>query len=116
MAMAVVHWLITLILIVAIGTLSVVLFAFVHQGLQRLYIIHAYRFCRKSGLTPVRCRVGAAFDASGIKTESAIVELDCRDGFDRLKLVRLSVWAFGVRKVLEIEELSAPLPADSGTS
>jgi len=77
-----------------------------------LYIIHACRFCRKSGLAPVRCRLRTAFDASGIKTEFTIVELDCRDGSDRPTVVRLLVWVFGVRKVLDAEELSATSPTN----
>jgi hypothetical protein len=45
-----------------------------------------------------------AFDNSGVKTEFTIVELDCLDGQEQRKLIRLLVWVFGVRKVL-IDEI-----------
>lgn len=70
--------------------------------------MHARRYCRKSGLKPLRCRSGAAFDSSGIKTEYTIVELECSDNNDEKKLVRLLVWVFGVRQVLESEPPAPP--------
>jgi len=45
-----------------------------------------------------------AFDQSGVKTEFTIVELDCLDGQKQRKLVRLLVWVFGIRKVLNDEK------------
>lgn len=108
------HWLTILLLLVVVGALGIVLFAFVHWGLQQLCIVHAHRFCCKSGLTPLRCRSGTVFAASGMKTEFTIVELDCRDAMSRPKMVRLKVWAFGVREVLDDEEPSPPptVPAE----
>jgi hypothetical protein len=108
------HWLLGLLLLVGLGVLAIalciVLFGVVHFGLQHLYLVHARRFCRRKGLTPVRSRSGTAFDGSGMKTEFTIVELDCQDAQGARKLVRLLVWIFGVHKVLDQEEPSPPPP------
>ena len=76
---------------------------FVHCTLERLCEVHARRFCRRKGLEVRRSRAWIAFEKSGAKTEFTIVELDCLDGQKQRKLIRLLVWLFGVRAVLEDE-------------
>lgn len=44
-----------------------------------------------------------AFDASGLKTEFTIVELECLDDQKKRKLIRLLVWIFGICRVLNDE-------------
>ena len=44
-----------------------------------------------------------AFEPSGVKTEFTIVELDCVDTNRERRLIRLLVWAFGVRRILTDE-------------
>jgi hypothetical protein len=106
-------WLI-LPLCIAAAFLGILLFPFVHVGLQHLCVLHARRYCRRRGLTPIRSRSGTAFDASGMKTEYTVVELDCRDTNGNTKRVRLLVWVFGVRKILEDEEPQPPPPVAAG--
>src|SRR5262245_15186664 len=74
---------------------------FVHLGLNSCCVKYARRFCRQRGLTVTRWRCGPAFDPSGVKTEFTLVELDCLDSQKQRRLVRLLVWIFGIRKVLD---------------
>lgn len=75
----------------------------VHCTLDRCCVRRARRWCKRKGLAVLRLRAGMAFDASGLKTEFTIVELDCLDGQKERKLIRLLVWIFGIRKVLNDE-------------
>ena len=86
------------------GILALPAFLAVHLGLRRVYLMHARRFCRKNGFAPVRWRGAPAFDSTGVKTEFSLLELDCLDAQGRRKLVRLLIWAFGVRKVLSVAD------------
>jgi len=83
--------------------LSLYLFWIVHCTLDRVCVRHARRFCARSGLEICRARWQPAFDTSGIKTESTLVQLDCLDVQKQRKLVLLLVWPFGVRKMLSDE-------------
>ena len=89
--------------ILAFVALGILLWWFVHCTLNRWCVAHARRFCRRKGLEVRRSRAGIAFDQSGAKTEFTIVELDCLDLQKRRRLLRLLVWAFGIRKVLSDE-------------
>lgn len=76
----------------------------VHLGLDRVCVGHAQRFCRRVGLEVCRVRWQPAFDKSGVKTESTLVQLDCFDAQKQRKLVLLLVWPFGVRKLVSDEK------------
>ncbi len=82
-----------------------VLYAFyvTHILLGRLCVRHARRFCRRSGLEFRRARWRPEFEASGVKTEFTLVQLDCLDARKQRRLVLLSVWPFGVRKIVSDE-------------
>jgi hypothetical protein len=48
--------------------------------------------------------LGPPFDqASKIKTEFTMIEIDCRNREGQRRLVRLLAWPFGIRKVLSDE-------------
>ena len=104
------RWLFAMLLLVGVGALGVFLMGLVHGGLERLGVVHARRYCRQRGLTPRRWRCGTAFDAEGRKTEFTGVELECQNASGGLEQVRLLVWPFGVRNVLE-EESALPTAA-----
>jgi hypothetical protein len=89
-----------IVIIVVAAVIALPAFYFIHRGLEYCYLLHARRFCRKNGLELVRWRCGPEFDASGVKTEFTILELDCLDVQKQQKLVRLLVWIFGIRRVL----------------
>lgn len=89
--------------VIGLGTLVLPVFYLVHGGLAYCCLLHAQRFCRKNNLRINRWRCGPTFDASGSKTEFTLVELDCLDGQEKRKLVRLHVWVFGVHRILNIE-------------
>jgi hypothetical protein len=93
-----------IIVIVVAGVIALPAFYLVHRGLEYCYLLHARRFCRKNGFVLVRWRYGPAFDKSGVKTEFSIFELDCLDTQKQRRLIRLSVWIFGVRKILPDDE------------
>src|SRR4051812_24635039 len=77
------------------------LYAVVRYALEEyFYFPFALAYCRKNGLTPIKWRCSAAFH-NGIKTEFTIVEVLCSDHNDLKSLVRLLVWVFGVKKVLD---------------
>ena len=80
--------------------LGVLLIYPVHCALDSICLRHALRFCRRRGSEVRRGRVGIYYDEQGLKTEFTVVELDCLDGQKQRKLLRLLVWVFGVRKVL----------------
>jgi len=80
------------------------LFWVVHCALDRACVRHAQRFCRRSGLNVSRIRWQPAFEPSGVKTEFTLVQLDCLDPHQQRRLVLLSVWPFGVRKLVSDEE------------
>ena len=73
-----------------------------HLLLGRLTVIHAQRYCRRHGLEPCRTRWQPEFESSG-KTEFNLVQLECLDARQHRRLVVLSVWAFGVRKLVSDE-------------
>lgn len=75
----------------------------VHCTLDRVCMRHARRFCSRSGLDIRRVRCQPAFEPSGVKTESTLVELDCFDTQKQRRLVLLLVWPFGVRKLVSDE-------------
>ena len=93
----------TVILIVVASIVALLVFYFIHRGLEYCYLLHARRFCKKHDFEIVRWRCGPAFDESGVKTEFTVFELDCLDVQKQRKLVRLSVWIFGIRKILSGE-------------
>ena len=76
----------------------------VHCALDRLCMRHARRFCRRSGLDICRVRCQPEFEPSGVKTEYTLVQLDCLNPQKQRRLVFLSVWPFGVRKLMRDEE------------
>jgi len=92
-----------IIFIIVVGILALPLMYAVHCCLDYCCLRHARRFCRQNGLEISRSRWQPAFDRTGVKTEFTLVELDCLDGRKQRKLVRLIVWVFGVRKVLNDE-------------
>jgi hypothetical protein len=99
-----------IIVIVVAAAVALPAFYFAHRGLKCCYLLHGRRFCRKNGLKLVRWRSGPEFDASGVKTEFTILELDCLDVQKQRKLVRLLVWIFGIRKVLSGDESKVKNP------
>ncbi len=76
----------------------------VHCALDRVCMRHARRYCRRSGLEMRRVRCQPAFDQTGVKTESSLVQLDCLDAQNQRRLVLLLVWPFGVRKMVSDEK------------
>lgn len=70
-----------------------------HLLLGRLSVMHARRYCRRGGLTPSRSRWQPEFESSG-KTEYTLVQLECLDARRQRRLVVLSVWPFGIRKLV----------------
>ena len=96
----------TIIVLIVCGVITIPLLWWVHCGLESWYVRLGRRFCMTRGFTPSRWRCGPAFDATGVKTESSVVELDCEHPEKGRQLVRLLVWAFGVRKILGIEPFS----------
>ncbi len=93
-----------IIFMVVAGILALPLMYAVHCGLNYCCLRHARRFCRQNGLEVSKWRCGPAFEQSGIKTEFTLVELDCLDARKQRRLVRLLVWVFGIRKVLNDEK------------
>ena len=93
-----------ILLIVAAGILALPMMYGVHCGLNYCCLKHAQRFCRQHGFAISRLRCGPEFEQSGVKTEFTLVELDCLDGQKQRRLIRLSVWLFGIRKVLSDEK------------
>jgi hypothetical protein len=95
-------------LIVALVVLGIpalmYVFWFVHCTLDRCCVRHARRFCRQNGLEIRRSRCQPAFEKSGVKTESTLVQLDCFDAQKQRKLVLLLVWPFGVRELVSDEK------------
>ena len=87
-------------LIVAAGILALPMMYAFHRGLNYCCIRHAQRFCRQHGFAISRWRCRPEFDQAGVKTEFTLLELDCLDGQKQRRLIRLSVWLFGIRKVL----------------
>lgn len=76
----------------------------VHRALGGLCERHAKRFCQRGGLEVSRTRWQPQFESSGVKTEFTLVQLDCFDSQKHRRLILLSVWPFGVRKMLSDEE------------
>ncbi len=82
------------------------LFWVVHCTLDRIIVRHARRFCRRRGLEISRVRWQPQFEPSGdkrVKTESTLVQLDCLDSQKQRRLVLVSAWLFGVRKLVSDE-------------
>jgi hypothetical protein len=97
------HTILIIILILVGIPASIYLLWFVHCALDRLCISHARRFSRLNGFDVRRVRCQPAFEQSGIKTESTLVQLDCFNQQNQRRLVLLLVWPFGVRKTLSDE-------------
>lgn len=74
-----------------------------HLLLGQLCVLHARRYCRRSGLEPCRFRWQPQFDQSGMKTEAMLVQLECLDAAKERRLILLSVWPFGVRNLVSNE-------------
>lgn len=74
-----------------------------HLLLGHVCVVHARRYCRRSGLEPCRFRWQPEFDRSGMKTEATLVQLECLDETEERRLVLLSVWPFGVRNLVSNE-------------
>lgn len=85
--------------------IPVALFAFgiVHEACERLCVSHARRFCKRRGLEIRRVRWQPELEPSGVKTEFTLVQLDCLDATQQRRLVALSVWPGGVRKMVREE-------------
>jgi uncharacterized damage-inducible protein DinB len=98
-------WLVIAGLIVVAIPCTLVLWLLVHRAMERCYLAHAARYCRKRGLNWVRARIGPEFDDEGVKTEFTVIELDCRDAQGERQLVRLQVWLFGVRRDISREKI-----------
>lgn len=97
-------------LIFGFAVLTPFLYSTVRYALEEyFYLPFALTYCRKNGLTPLQWRCGAAFH-DGIKTEFTIVEVRCSDDNDLKSVVRLLVWVFGVKKVLD-----GNMPLDEST-
>ncbi len=90
--------------IIMAAVLALPLFVFVHVWLERCYLAYARRYCKRHGYAVSRYRCGPLFDKDGIKTEYSLVEIDCLDRNQRHTLLRLKVWAFGVRQVLSVDD------------
>lgn len=75
----------------------------VHLSLDRVCVRHARRFCGRSGLEIRRVRRQPQFEASGVKTEFTLFQLDCLNAQKQRRLILLSVWPFGVRKTISDE-------------
>ena len=80
------------ILAIAAGMLSLPLVWAVHLGLDRCCVLHARRWCKRRGLEILRWRWATAFDATGIKTEFTVVEVDCRERDGKRIVHRFLVW------------------------
>ena len=81
----------------------------VHRILDRICATHAKRFCRRKGLAVQRVRWQIEFEVRpdgtrGVKTENTLVQLDCFDSQKQRRLVLLSAWLFGVRKIVSDEK------------
>lgn len=97
-------WVLLMVALVVVGVPALVyLLWIVHCWLDRICVRHARSFCRQSGLEVRRVRWQPQFEASGIKSEFTLVQLDCLDAEKRRRLVFLSVWPFGVRKTVSDE-------------
>ena len=96
-----------LLLIVALVVVGIpaVLYAgwVTHLMLGRLCVRHTQRFCLRSGWEFRRARWQPELEASGVKTEFTLVQLDCLDAQKQRRLVLLSVWPFGVRRTVSDE-------------
>lgn len=93
------------------GVLIVLLMWVVHRGVDYCCLRHAWRYSRRNGVQVIRSRWRPECEASGIKTEFTLIELDCLDDRKQRKIVRLLVWVFGVRKVLSHENYPEALDA-----
>src|SRR5687767_10567800 len=92
---------ILIVALVVVGVPALIcLLWFVHRTLDRMCMRHARRFCSRRGLEIRRVRCQPAFEQSGVKTESTLVQLDCLDIQKQRRLVLLLVWPFGVRKLV----------------
>ena len=78
-------------------------FWIVHRTLDCLCVGHARCFCKRNCLKILRVRWRPEFEPSGVKTESTLVQLDCRDAGEQRRLVLLKVWPFGFRKIVSDE-------------
>jgi hypothetical protein len=91
--------------LVALGIPAFIyLFWGVHCALDYCCVRHARRFCRRNGLEICRLRWQPAFEPSGVKTESTLIQLDCFDDQKQRRLVLLLVWPLGIRKMLSDEK------------
>ncbi len=93
-----------IVVVLIVGVLMVPLLFRVHCGIEYCCLVYARRFCRQQGFKISRWRCGPAFDRSGVKTEFTLVELDCLDGQNQRRLVRMLVWLFGIHIVLSDEK------------
>jgi len=76
---------------------------FVHCVSDRICLRHARAFCRRSGFDIGRARWQPAFEPSGVKTESSLIQVDCIDSHQQRRLILLLVWPFGFRKLVSNE-------------
>src|SRR4051794_5948185 len=79
----------------------------VHRAMDFVCICHVRRFCGRYKLEVHLARCQPAFDSSGIKTESSVVQLECLDEQKRRRLVLLLATPFGIRKLVSNEEYPA---------
>ena len=93
-----------LVIALAVGVWLLLYLAWIiHRTLNLICAGHARKFCAKRAWTVQRARWQPAFDESGLKTESTLVQLDCVDAQEYRKLILLLVWPFGVRKIVSEE-------------
>jgi hypothetical protein len=90
----------TLALVLICIPIVIILFVAVHATMDSVCVRHARGYCTKNGLEIHRIRFQPAFDRTGVKTESTLFQVDCRDAKSQRRLVVLLVWPFGVREIL----------------
>lgn len=91
-------------LVVCGAPVLIYLLGCVHCALDHVCVRHARNFCQRNGLHLCRVRWQPQFETSGVKTEFTLVQMDCLDPQKQRRLVVLSVWPFGVRKLVSNEE------------
>lgn len=100
-----------LLAVVATSAGVLILFVAVNRSLRSLCVRHAKRFCRRRGLKVESIGYGTEFDSSGVKSEYTLVEVGCVDDQNQRRLLLLSVWLFGIHRIVR-EEVFPSLSAE----
>jgi len=110
------RWLLIFALVVAGIPALLYVFWVTHILLGRLCVWHARRFCGRSGWVFRRARWRPEFDVDGCKTEFTRVQVDCLDAGKQRRLLELSVWPLGIRKLVSDgpypDALDTPWPSN----